>query len=97
MLPLGLVIPALLVFLLALLVVARELRRAAQNVRTAGAGPLLTVTGEGMLIMGGIMVFAQEWVAGLRLDPLGGFVLFVGGALLFFVGETVENLRTAKH
>ncbi len=97
MLPLGLVIPALLVFILALLVVVRELGRAAQNVRTAGTGPLLTVAGEGMLVMGSIMVFAQGWVAGLVLDPIGGFVVFVGGALLFFVGETVESLRPAKH
>ncbi len=97
MLPLGLVIPALLVFALALLVVVRELGRAAQNVRTAGAGPLLTVTGEGMLVIGAIMVFAQEWVAGLRLDPFGGFVLFVGGSLFFFVGETMESLRPARH
>ncbi len=97
MLPLGLVIPALLVFLLALFVTVREGRRAAQNVLSAGGGPLLTVTGEGMLIIGAITVFAQDWVAGLRLDPFAGFILFVGGAILFFVGESLESLRAARH
>ncbi len=97
MLPLGLVIPALLVFLLALLVTVRELRRAAQNVKTAGLGPLLTVSGEALLIAGALGVFSQGWVGGRVLDPVGGFVLFVGGTIAFFVGESVESLRAARH
>lgn len=96
MLPLGLVVPALLVFLLALLVALRELRRAAAEARTGGAGPVLTVVGEALLLLGAIAVFAQGWVAGLVLAPMGGFVLFVGGALLFFVGMSVESLHAAK-
>lgn len=97
MLPLGLVIPALLVFALALLVALRELRAAADKRKTAGAGPIITVAGEAMLLVGAIAVFAQGWVAGLVLAPLPAFVLFLGGALLFFVGMSMESLRAARH
>ncbi len=96
MLPLGLVIPALLIFVLALLVALRELRAAADKRRTAGPGPIVTVAGEALLLLGSIAVFAQGWVAGLVLAPLAGFVLFVGGALLFFVGMSMESLRAAR-
>ncbi len=96
MLPLGLVIPALLVFVLALLVALRELRAAAEKRRTAGPGPIVTVTGEAMLLVGAIAVFAQGWLAGLVLAPLAGFVLFLGGAILFFVGMSLESLKAAR-
>ncbi len=96
MLPLGLVVPALLVFLLALLVALRELRRAAAEVNRAGAGPVVTVVGEALLLLGASAVFAQGWLAGLVLAPMGAFVLFVGGALLFFVGMSLESLHVAK-
>ncbi len=97
MLPLGLVVPALLLFALALLVALRELRHAAQKTRTVGAGPVVTLVGEVLLLLGTLAVFAQGWVAGLVLAQPAGFVLFVGGSILFFVGMSLESLRAARH
>ena len=96
MLPIGLVVPAVLVLLLALYVALRELRAAGDGVRSHGAGPLLTNAGESMLIVGALCVFLQGWIGGLVLVPLGGFVLFFGGSLLFFVGMSLESRRAAR-
>jgi len=96
MLPLGLVVPALLVFMLALLVALHELRAAAGEVTRAGVGPVVTVTGEVLLLVGAVAVFAQGWLAGLVLAPMGGFLLFVGGAALFFLGMSLASGRAAR-
>jgi hypothetical protein len=96
MLPIGFVVPAVAVLLVALYVTVRELRAAGTGLQTHGVGPLVTNTGETMLIVAALCVFLQGWIGGLVLVPLGGFALFFGGALLFFVGMSLESLRAAR-
>jgi len=96
MLPIGFVVPAVVVLLVALYVALRELHAAGAAREAHGVGPLVSNAGEAMLIVGALCVFLQGWIGGLVLVPLGGFVLFVGGALLFFVGMSMESRRTAR-
>ncbi len=96
MLPIGFVVPAVVVLLVALYVAVRELRAAGDGLQVHGAGPLVTNAGEAMLIVGALCVFLQGWIGGLELAPLAGFVLFFGGALLFFVGMSMESLHAAR-
>ncbi len=95
MLPLGFMLPAVLLLLIALYVTVRE-GRAAMASPGAGAGPVVTALGEGMMIVGALAVFLQGWLAGLVLAPLPAFVLFFGGASLFFVGMGLESRRAAR-
>ncbi len=96
MLPIGLVVPAVVVLLVALYVALRDLRAAGDGLEAHGAGPLVTNVGEAALIVGALCVFLQGWLGGLVLAPLAGFVVFVGGALLFFVGMSMESLHAAR-
>ena len=93
MFPIGFALPAILALLVALYVAVRDVRGAARRMGSAGSGPLLTTLGETMLILGTIAMFAQGRPAGLMMAPVGGYVLFLGGATLLFVGMTMESLR----
>ncbi len=95
MFPLGFMLPAVVLLAIALYVTGREARQAAS--RTAGgAGPLVTALGEGMMLVAALAVFLQGWIAGLVLVPLAAFVLFFGGASLFFVGMGLESRHAAR-
>ncbi len=96
MFPIGFMLPAVLVLLVALYVAVREAVAASSALAAAGAGPLVTATGEIMLIAGAVAMFAQGWVAGLVLAPMPAFVLFFGGAVLFFVGMGMESRHAAR-
>ena len=96
MLPLGFALPAILLLLVALFVAVRDLRSALARVRAVGAGPLVTNTGEVFMILAAIAVFQQGRPAGLMLSPVGGYLLFFGGAVLVFVGMTMESLRANR-
>lgn len=96
MLPLGFALPALVLLLVALVVALRDLGRALGRLGTAGAGPLVTNTGEVFMIVAAMAVFQQGRPAGLMLSPLGGYVLFFGGAALLFVGMTLESVRARR-
>lgn len=94
MFPLGFALPAILLLLVALAVAVRDWRSAIQRMRVSGVGPLVTNTGEVMMIAATMAVFAQGRPAGLEMSPLGGYILFLGGTALVFVGMTMESLRT---
>ena len=96
MLPLGFALPVIALLLVALFVAVRDLRNAARRLRMTGAGPLVTNTGEVSMILAAIAVFQQGRPAGLMLAPVGGYLLFLGGAVLVFVGMTMESLRANR-
>ncbi len=95
MFPIAFVVPAVLVLLVALYVAVRDLRNAFLQRARAGAGPLLTTTGETFMILATIAMFVQGRPAGLVLAPAGGWILFFGGVLLVFVGQGMERRRAA--
>ena len=96
MFPLGFAAPAAVIVLVGLYVAARELREAAEARGKLGWGPLVMGTGEGMLLLGALCLFLQGWVAGLVLTAPAAFVLFLGGAVLFFVGTGMESVRAGR-
>jgi hypothetical protein len=96
MLPIGFVVPAVLLLLVGLYAAVRDVRGAAARRASAGPGPLLTAVGEALMIVAAIAVFLQGRPAGLMLAPVGGYLLFFGGAALLFVGMTLESLRAAR-
>ncbi len=96
MFPLGFVMPAVVVLLVALYVAVRDLGRALAARGTAGSGPLLATAGETFMIVASIAVFMQGRPAGLQMSPLGGYLLFFGGTVLVFVGMGMESRRVAR-
>ncbi len=96
MFPIGFVLPAVVLLLVALYVAVRDVGRALATRNAVGNGPLLTTAGETMMIIASIAVFMQGRPAGLQMSPLGGYVLFFGGTVLVFVGMGMESRRAAR-
>ncbi len=96
MLPLGLALPFILLLPVALFVAGRDLIRALARRRTGGLGPVVTNAGEVFMILAALAVFQQGRPAGLMLAPAGGYLFFFGGAVLVFVGMTLESLRAQR-
>ncbi len=96
MFPIGFALPAVVILLVALFVATRELLDAAGARARAGNGPLLTATGETLLILGALAMFLQGWVAGLVLVPMAALVVFLGGTTLTFFGMGMESVRAQR-
>jgi hypothetical protein len=96
MFPLGFVIPAVVILLVALYVAVRDVGRALVARPNSGNGPLLTTVGETAMILATIAVFIQGRPAGLIMAPVGGYLLFFGGTVLVFVGMSMESRRAAR-
>lgn len=96
MFPVGFVIPAVMVLLVALYVAVRDMRQALAGRARAGNGPLVTTTGETLMIVATIAMFVQGRPAGLVLAPFAGYILFFGGAVLVFVGQGMESRRALR-
>lgn len=97
MFPIGFMLPAVVLLLIALYVAVHEMRGAAETRARSGMGPILTAVGESLLILGALAVFLQGWIGGLVLAPYAGFFVFLGGTALTFVGMGLESRRAARH